>query len=58
VSAHQSPVSTIAEGGALRFVGLGPSIKEATEGAARRAVDFAVASTGLGREETHYAVHH
>jgi acetamidase/formamidase len=43
----------IAQGGAVHFVGVGPNVEEATEDAARRAVDFAVARTGLGREEAY-----
>jgi acetamidase/formamidase len=39
--------------GAVHFVGVGPNVEEATEDAARRAVDFAVARTGLGREEAY-----
>jgi acetamidase/formamidase len=41
----------IAQGGAVHFVGVGPSVEEATEDAARRAIDFAVARTSLDREE-------
>ena len=41
----------ISQGGAVHFVGVGPSVEEATEDAARRAVDFTVARTDLGREE-------
>jgi hypothetical protein len=37
----------IVEGGAVHFVGLDPNIEEATEDAFCRAVDFAVARTGL-----------
>ena len=40
-------------GAAGHFVGVGPSVEEATEDAARRAVDFAVARTGLSREEAY-----
>ena len=40
-------------GGAVHFVGVGPSVEKATEDAARRAVDFTVARTGLGREEAY-----
>jgi acetamidase/formamidase len=40
-----------AQGGALHFVGVGPSVEESTEDAARRAIDFAVARTSLDREE-------
>jgi acetamidase/formamidase len=43
----------IAQGGAVHFVGVGPSVEEATEDAARRAVDFTVARTDLGREEAY-----
>src|SRR5215472_3300919 len=43
----------IAQGGAVHFVGVGPSVEEATEDAARRAVGFAVTRTGLGREEAY-----
>jgi amidase len=43
----------IAQGGAVHFVGVGPSVEEATEYAARRAVDFAVARTGLDRNEAY-----
>jgi len=43
----------IAQGGAVHFVGVGPSVEEATEDAAGRAVDFAVTRTGLGREEAY-----
>jgi len=43
----------IAHGGAVHFVGIGPSVEEATQDAARRAVDFAVARTGLDREESY-----
>jgi amidase len=43
----------IAQGGAVHFVGVGPSVEEATEDAARRAVDFAVARTDLDREEAY-----
>jgi acetamidase/formamidase len=35
----------------VRFIVVGPNIEEATEDNARRAIDFAVARTGLGREE-------
>jgi hypothetical protein len=38
---------------AVRFVGVGPDAEEATEDAARRVVDFAVARTGLDREEAY-----
>jgi acetamidase/formamidase len=41
------------QGGAVHFVGGGPSVEEATGGAACRAVDFAVARTRLNREETY-----
>ena len=40
-------------GEAIYFVGVGPSVEEATENAARRAVEFAVAGTGLSREEVY-----
>jgi hypothetical protein len=43
----------IAQGVAVHFVGVGPSVEEATEDAARRAVDFAVTRTDLGREEAY-----
>jgi hypothetical protein len=43
----------IAQGGAVHFVGVGPSVEEATEDASRRAVDFAVARTSLSREEAY-----
>jgi acetamidase/formamidase len=43
----------IAQGGAVHIVGVGPSVEEATEDAARRAVEFAVARTGLSREEAY-----
>ena len=43
----------IAQGGAVHFVGIGPNVEEATEDAARRAVDFAVGRTGLNREEAY-----
>ena len=43
----------IAQGKAVHFVGVGPSVEEATEDAARRAVDFTVARAGLGREEAY-----
>jgi acetamidase/formamidase len=43
----------IAQGGAVFFVAIGPSIEEATEDASRRAIDFMVARTGLGREEAY-----
>jgi acetamidase/formamidase len=39
--------------GAAHFVGVGPNVEEATEDAACRAVDFAVARTGLNREEAY-----
>jgi hypothetical protein len=41
----------IAQGGAVHFVGVGPKVEEATEDAARRAVDFSVAWTSLDLEE-------
>ena len=41
------------QGGAVHFVGVGPSVEETTEDAARRAVDFAVARTGLDEEVTY-----
>ena len=41
------------QGGAVHFVGVGPNVEEATEDAARRAVDFAVARTGLDEEVTY-----
>ena len=37
-------------GSAPHFLGIGPSVEEATEDAARRAVDFAVSRTGLHRK--------
>jgi amidase len=43
----------ISQGGAVHFVGVGPSVEEATEDAARRAVDFTVARTDLDREEAY-----
>jgi amidase len=43
----------ITQGGAVHFVGVDPSVDEATEDAARRAVDFAVARTDLDREEAY-----
>jgi len=43
----------IVQGEAVHFVGVGPSVEEATEDAARRAVGFAVARTGLSREEAY-----
>ena len=43
----------IAQGAAVHFVGVGPSVEEATEDAARRAVDVAVSHTRLGREEAY-----
>ena len=43
----------IQHGGAVHFVGVGPTIEEATEDAARRAVDFTAARTGLAREEAY-----
>jgi amidase len=43
----------IAQGGAVHFVAVGPSVEEATEDAARRAVDFTVARSDLGREEAY-----
>jgi acetamidase/formamidase len=41
------------QGGAVHFVGVGPNLEEATEDAARLAFDFAVARTGLGRDEAY-----
>lgn len=41
----------IAQGGAVHFVGVGPSVEEVTQDAARHAVDFTFARAGLGREE-------
>jgi amidase len=41
----------IEHGGALHFVGIGPTIEDATEDAARRAVDFAAQRTGLSPSE-------
>jgi acetamidase/formamidase len=46
-------VLIIAQGEAVHFVGVGPNVEEATEDASRRAVDFAVARTGLSREEAY-----
>jgi amidase len=43
----------IAQGEAVHFVGVGPSVEEATEDASRRTVDFTVARTGLSREEAY-----
>jgi acetamidase/formamidase len=43
----------IAQGGAVHFVGVGPSVEEATKDSARRAVEFTVARTGLSREEAY-----
>jgi amidase len=43
----------IAQGGAIHFAGVGPSIEEATEDAARHAVQFAAARTGLDRHEAY-----
>jgi amidase len=43
----------IVQGGAVHFVGVGPSVEEATEDAARHAVDFAVARTRLNRAEAY-----
>ena len=43
----------IAQGGAVHFVGVGSSVEEATEDAARRAVEFTVGRTGLSREEAY-----
>lgn len=43
----------IAQGEAIHFVGVGPSVEEATGDAARRAVEFSVARTGLSREEAY-----
>lgn len=40
----------------VNLVGIGPNVEEAAEDAARRAVDFAVARTGLSREETYMLV--
>jgi acetamidase/formamidase len=41
------------QGGAVHVVGVGPSVEEATEDAACRAVDFAVARTRLSPEEAY-----
>ena len=38
-------------GAAVHFVGVGSSVEEATEDAARRAVNFTVARSSLSREE-------
>jgi amidase len=43
----------IAQGQAVHFVGVGPSVEDATEDAARHAVDFAAARTGLDRHEAY-----
>jgi amidase len=43
----------IAQGGAVHFVGVGPSVEEASEDAARHAVDFAAAHTTLDRSEAY-----
>jgi amidase len=43
----------IGQGGAVHFVGVGPSVEEATEDAARRAIDFTAARTALSREEAY-----
>jgi amidase len=43
----------IAQGEAVHFVGVGPSVEEATEDASRRAVDFTVGRTDLSREEAY-----
>jgi amidase len=53
VRAHINLLRIIAQGEAIHFVGVGPSVEEATEDAARRAVEFAVARTGLSREEAY-----
>ena len=37
----------------VHFVGVGPNVEEATEDAARRAVDFAASRTGLDRVEAY-----
>ncbi len=56
-SALERPI--LPQGGAVRFVGAGPNVEKPTEDAARRGVDFAVARTGLDREEAlHAAEHH
>jgi acetamidase/formamidase len=44
------------QGGAVHFVGVGPNVEEATEDAARRAVEFAVARTDLDREEAYMLI--
>jgi hypothetical protein len=43
----------IAQAGAAHFVGVGPNVEEASEDAASLAADFAVARTGLNREEAY-----
>jgi acetamidase/formamidase len=43
----------IVQGGAVHFVGVGPSVEEATEDATRHALDFAVARTRLNRAEAY-----
>ena len=53
VDTHHSAEGASAQVGAVHLVGIGPNIEEATEDAARRAVDFAVAQTGLSREEAY-----
>jgi hypothetical protein len=45
--------SIIAQEGALHFVGIASSVEEATEDAARRAVDSTVAHTDLDRKEAY-----
>ena len=47
----------IAQGKAVHFVGVGPSVEEATEDAARRAVDF-TAHRPQPRRGLHAAQHH
>jgi acetamidase/formamidase len=48
-----SSAPIIDQGGAVHFVGVGPNVEEATEDAARRAVEFAVARTGRNKEEAY-----
>jgi amidase len=43
----------IKQGDALHFIGIGPTIEEATEDAARRAVTFTAQATKLSPEETY-----
>jgi acetamidase/formamidase len=48
--ARERPI--IAQGGAVHFVGVGPSVEEATEDAARHAIDFTIANRPI-REEAY-----